>query len=627
MSIFDKIKIDPVTFEILRHRLFAINDEAAATLRLVSGSPVANEAYDFNTGIMDADGGVCVLGIYIGIHATSMEDVVKYIIKELKDNPGIGPDDMFICNDPYMGAAHQSDVVLVAPIFYKGELIAWTGAAIHQVDVGGPTRGSQCSLGADSIYQEAPPMPPMRIIEKGVIRKDIKAEYLRRSRLPDVVELDLRAKIASNNTAKKRVLETIEEYGVPTVKAAIEGIREYAETRFRERLKELPDGCWSHTYTLEYEGKAYPCHMRMEKQGDHLLFDLAGTARQAPSVVNCTFSGTRGGIIVALLQYLCYDIPWSPAGVERAVEIKAEPGTILNVSWPGGVSKSTTGGVQAAVQLAAMCIAQLMASSETYMDRVMAGWIGGFGTMEMFGVNQRGEQYGSVLLEAIVGGSGATPISDGVDTAGMVQSISCCKANAETYEFRYPFLYVFSRQQTDSGGAGKFRGGMGYSAMYVPHKVESIPWCLLLTFNPENSESTGLLGGYPGGSVVYAFKRSSEIAELFKKGIVPSELKEIQGKSEIVPPTLITEICKADVLFRQTAGGGGYGDPIERDQQLVLNDIMNGAVSLEAARKQYGVIIDEAGLTVKEKATAKQRERIKQARAREFHPVAAVPAS
>ncbi len=621
MSIFDKIRIDPVTFEILRHRLFAINDEAAATLRLVSGSPVANEAYDFNTGIMDAGGGVCVLGIYIGIHATSMEDVVKYILQELKDNPGIGPDDMFICNDPYMGAMHQSDVVLVAPIHYKGELIAWTGAAIHQVDVGGPVRGRQCALGAENIFQEAPPMPPLKIIENGVMRKDIKAEYLRRSRLPDVVELDLRAKIASNNTAKKRVLETIEEYGVETVKAAIEGILEYAETRFRERLKELPDGCWSHTYCLEYEGKVYPCHMKMEKQGDHLVFDLTGTAKQAPAVVNCTFAGARGGIMVALLQYLCYDIPWSPAGLERAIEVRAEPGTVLNVSWPGGVAKSTTGGGQAAIQLAAVCLGQLLASSEAYLDRVMAGWIGGFGTMELFGVNQRGEQYGSVLLEAMVGGSGATPVSDGVDTAGMVHSISCCKANAETYEFRYPFLYVFSRQQTDSGGAGKFRGGMGYSALYVPHKVDKIPWCLLLTFNPENSESRGLVGGYPGGGVVYAFKRNSDIKDQFKQGLVPAALAEVHGKTELVPPTLITEISQADVLFRQTPGGGGYGDPLERDPEMVLKDVLNGAVSAGSARKQYGVVIDEATLQVDTRATARQRARIKQARARQFQAV------
>ncbi|MDP2719613.1 MAG: hydantoinase B/oxoprolinase family protein [Dehalococcoidia bacterium] len=621
MSIFDKINIDPVTFEILRHRLFAINDEAAATLRLVSGSPVANEAFDFNTGIMDADGGVCVLGIYIGIHAISIEDVTRYIAVEYKDNPGIGPDDMFICNDPYLGAMHQSDVVLTAPIHYNGELIAWTGAVIHQVDVGGSVRGSQCSLGAESIFQEAPPMPPLKIIEKGVLRKDIKQEYLRRSRLPDVVELDLRAKIAANNTTKKRILETIKEYGADTVKAAIAAIREYTEMRFRERLKELPDGTWRHTYCLEYENKVYPCHMSMEKSGDHLVFDLAGTADQAPAVVNCTYAGAKAGIVVALLQYLCYDMPWSPAGIEKAIEVKSKPGTILSVRWPGGISKSTTGGVQASMQLASVCLGKLLSSSKNYLDRVMAGWVGGFGTLELFGTNQRDEPFGSVLLESLVGGSGATAFADGVDTGGMLHSISCCKANAETYEFRYPFIYIFSRQQTDSGGAGKYRGGMGYSSIYVPHKVEKIPWCLLLTFNPENSESSGLMGGYPGGGVVFSFKRNSDILDSFKKGVMPGEMTEIQGKLEKVPPQLITEIGPRDVLFRQTAGGGGYGDPLERDPEMVQDDVLNGAVSIKAAKQLFGVVIDGKTLKVKAKATDNQRVKIKAVRAKEFHPV------
>ncbi|MDP2743699.1 MAG: hydantoinase B/oxoprolinase family protein, partial [Dehalococcoidia bacterium] len=562
MTFFEKAGVDPVTFEILRHRLFAINDEAAATLRLVSGSPVANEAYDFNTGVMDAAGGVFVLGIYIGIHSISLEHVVKYILAEYGDNPGINPGDMFLCNDPYYGAMHQSDVVCVSPVFCGKELVAWTGAAIHQVDVGGSVRGSQCSLGAESIFQEATPIPPIKLVEKGVVRKDLKQAYLRHSRMPQVVELDLRAKIAANNTARRRIEELVNEYGVETVRKVIAAISDYTELMFRERLKDLPDGSWKHHYYMEYQDKVYPCHMTLTKKGEKLVFDFTGTAKQAPAVINCTLPGARGGILVALLQYLCYDIPWSPAGIERTIEVIAEPGTLVNATWPAGMGKSTTGGIQAAIQLSAICLAKMLAASEKYEDRLMAGWIGGFGTQELFGADQRGDPFGAVFLESMVGGSGASSIADGVDTGGMLHSIACCKANVETYEFRYPVLYLYSRQQTDSGGAGKFRGGMGFSAMYMSYGVKEIPWCLMLRFSPESAEATGVVGGYPGGSSVFAFKRKSNIRKLFEKGSMPGSLDDIEGKLELPPAAHISKLGRDDVWIRQNDGGGGYGDPL-----------------------------------------------------------------
>ncbi|MBI4331172.1 MAG: hydantoinase B/oxoprolinase family protein [Chloroflexi bacterium] len=590
MSFFEKVKIDPIAFEILRHRLFAINDEAAATLRAVSGSPVANEAYDFNTGITNAKGEVVATGIYVGVHAITLEAIIKGILDNYAENPGIRPGDMFICNDPYWGAAHQNDVALVAPIFWEGELIAWTGVAVHQVDVGGIVRGSQCCIGADSIYQEGVPMPPVKIVENNAIRRDIKEQYLRRCRFPQLVELDLRAKIAANNTTIARVQELVQEYGIAETKKAIEAIIDYVEFRLRERLKELPDGVWRHTSYLEYEGKCYRCNLTMQKVNDRLIFDFSGSSGQARAVANCCVAATRGAILTVLLQYLAYDMPWSAGGVMRVTEVKTPPGSIVDATWPAGVSKGTTAAAQAVLVLTSICASKMMASSDALRDRAMAGWMGGIWSQEVSGRDEKGIPFNCVLLESMVGGGGALPYKDGIDTAGMLHAVGCCKANVETTESRYPILYVYSRQEKDSGGAGRFRGGTGYGAMYMLHGVNEA-MNLVLGFTPENTEAPGLAGGYPGGSAIFAVKQGSNIYQLFEQGIMPGDLSEVSGELAVLPSAYLGKLARGDVWARQNTGGGGFGDPVLRDPNLVLQDVLNHLVSREAAEETCGVIL------------------------------------
>ena len=233
-----KRAIDPITFEVLRHRLWAINDEAGATIRRISGSPVATEAYDFNTGLLNAQGNMVLVGVYISAHASVQDLIVQHILQEYSDNPGIGEDDMFLTGDPYVGALHQPDITCVAPIHWEGELVAWCGCTVHQVDVGGPVAGS-VTVGARSIYEEAPPISPIKIVQAGLLRKDIEREYLRRSRTPELVGLDLRAQIAANNVAKARLRELIARQGLETAAGTMEQMIDYVEARFRERLLEL----------------------------------------------------------------------------------------------------------------------------------------------------------------------------------------------------------------------------------------------------------------------------------------------------------------------------------------------------------------------------------------------------
>ena len=468
--------LDPVTFEILRSRLSAINDEAAMTMRLVSGSPVANEAYDMNVGLMDADGDCFAIGMYITIHALALSSTVRDI-RQRFDADEIGPGDVFMSNDPYVGACHQMDVAVVAPIFAGDRLVAWTGSTVHQIDLGGPVEG-QVQLGATSIWSEQPLFPPIKIVDAGELRPDVERGYLRRTRLPHLVGLDLKAMIAGCNVGVARVQDLAGRYGTDVVLAAIEGINVATAARFRARLRELPDGTWSHRGYIEYDD-VYPVVVEMTKQGDSLTFDYTGSADQAGAVINCTRPACVGAVVAAVLPYLCYDMAWSPAGLQRAIEVRTREGTVVHAAWPAGTSKATTTGSFMATISAGVCLSKLLAASESHLRQFMSTWMGGLYVEDMFGVDQRGEFFGAAILDAMAGGSGARAFADGLDAGGFLDSPSAIIANIEDIEYSYPVLYLSRRIQPDTGGAGKYRGGNTLAMTYIVHGVEQLPTKIL----------------------------------------------------------------------------------------------------------------------------------------------------
>lgn len=613
--------IDPITFEIFRSRLAAINDEAAMTLRLVSGSPVANEAYDMNTALMTPEGEAFAIGVYISIHAMSLASTVQTIVREYADNPGIAPDDIWMSNDPYVGACHQMDVVVVAPIHYQGELVAWTGGTCHQIDLGGPVEG-QVQVGAKSIYGEQPLVTPIKFVEKGIVRKDLEWLFLRHSRLQNLAALDLKAMIAACNVAKERVVQLIDRYGLETYKAAVSGIIETTERQFRARVRELPDGTFRHRGYIDADGAVYPVLVAMTKEDDRLRFDFTESAPQAPALVNCCRPALEGATISAILPYLCYDIPWCPAGIARAVEIISRPGTVVHAAWPAGVSKATTTGSYMATISSSVCLAKLLAASEKYRDHVMATWMGGLFVEELFGTDQRGNYFGGTILDAMAGGSGARTFKDGIDTGGFLDSPSSIIANIEDYEFNYPVLYMYRRQQADTGGPGKFRGGATISMMYLPHDVEKIPTKIMHAIGVEQPGSAGIAGGLPSCTNQFVLKRQSDIRAQLKRGNIPQELSKVKGKLEVATGITPTYQGQDDVYHCIGMGGGGYGDPLLRDPELVLGDVVNGLVTPEWADKMYGVVVRARPWRLDLAATAKKRSGIYAQRKKNSQPVA-----
>jgi N-methylhydantoinase B len=603
------LRLDPSTFEILRHRLWHINDEGALSISRLSGSPVATEVFDMNAGLMTAGGDLVYIDTFICAQATTLALLVQHLLADYADNPGFEPGDIFLCNDPYVSVCHQNCVQVAGPIFWEGELVAWAGSSLHVIDVGGPLAG-QVQIEAADIYGEQPLIGPIKLVEGGQFRKDVEGTYLRNSRLPDLLALDLRAKVAAVEVIRRRLAETFHEFGAETVLAAMDDVVDYTERRLRARLLELPDGRWSHRGYIEFGDDIYDCHVTMTKEEDRLIFDFTETAEQAPAVINCAYGGLVGGALASVLVYLCWDIPWSPAGVSRVIDVVSRPGTVVHAAHPAGVSKSTTTAIWEVRNLASITIGKMLAASERHRDRTMAGWQGVKSLEELFGYDAAGQRFGGPLLDGMAGGGGALSHRDGIDTGGHTSSLRATIANVESYELRYPILYLYRRQTPDSGGPGKFRGGAGVSMMYTVYGVDEIPTKILHTFGVEQPESPGLCGGYPSTTNQFEILRESDLAARFERGEVPQSLEELDGKLDVFGAYAVTSMREGDVYRVVSQGGGGYGDPLDRAPELVAADVERSLVSREWAARVYGVVVADGG-AVDAKATARRREELR----------------
>ncbi|NIO09040.1 MAG: hypothetical protein GTO40_13895, partial [Deltaproteobacteria bacterium] len=424
----------------------------------------------------------------------------KYIHQNYAENPGLAPGDLFLSNDPYICTPHQTCTVVVGPTYWKDQEVGWTGAGIHVADAGGPTPG-QVSLGAQSIWEEAPPLPPVKIVDRGMVRKDIEQDYLKRSRTPAQNAIDLRAKISANNIMQRRFLETIERYGLDTVKEAMQRIIDTTENKLRAILREIPDGSWSDVAYLDYFDRerlqVYVCRMTLTKEGDVLKFDFSGSSEQAPGVINVTQPALEGYVVRAVMAIFGFAISPCPGGVFRVCQVKADPGTFVNCSWPAGVCKGTTAGTYAVFQAVTSCVSQML--SRGNMDRwAITGLRGHMPLLDFSGQDQYGQRFAGVFTDCSLGmGGGARGTQDGINT-GSGSEPEVAIPNVETNELRYPILYLYRREAKDSAGPGKFRGGAGIDVAFKPHGVSSIPHLILHSHGVSCPSTVGLAGGYPG---------------------------------------------------------------------------------------------------------------------------------
>ena len=592
-------RIDPITYEVVRHSLWNINEEHGATIQRLSGSPVAMYALDLNPSILTEDGEFVFFGPYMQYMSGVTDTQVKWILENRSDNPGIRDGDMFLANDPWVGAAHQQDVMLICPVFHEGELFCWVTNCLHQYDIGGITPSSFC-LAAESAYEEGILLPPVKIVENGEIRRDIEELYLRASRKPESVALDFRAQLAGNNTAKARVEALLARYGADVVKAVMRKILDDGEQAFLEKMKRLPDGTWRDRTYIECcrpgDRRSHRVMLSLQKDGNRLIFRNEGTTAQ-DGAMNATFSGWRGSIMVALNQLLCWDQYFAIGGALRHVTFDATPGTMNCANFPASVSTAPVQAMEISLYPTYNVLGKMIFGDAKMREDIMC--IGGTSQWPATifrGTDQWGDPFGYLLVDPIGGAIGAFAQGDGISTGGQSRTPICKLPNIEHTEQTFPLLFLYRKEVVDSGGAGRFRGGMSAESCFIPHGTPSITHDTLSSGNAIPT-STGMMGGYPATVNVYQFHRDSRIDELFRSRTMPADISEVGGRPETLGLRQQNFVQNPrDVYSVIWTGGGGFGDPLERDPVQVARDVTdNMAVSVEAAREVYGVMMAADG--------------------------------
>ena len=586
--------LDPIDFEVLKHRLWQINDEQSAAIKTISASPIVVEGNDFNTGLFTAAGDVVVAGIGSVVHVTTMGDTLREIIRKAGR---IRDGDIYLTNDPFMGALHQNDVVMASPVFVDGEVFLWIGNVLHHPDVGGIDEGSFC-INARSIYQD-PPRYFLKIVDAGEPSPEVEHTFVTNSRLPDMVLLDLGAQIGAINRARQRIDALIGEQGPETVRAVMERSIDVAEAQIRAAIAELPEGSWTGNAYMDGDRvgseRIHRVALRLSKEGETLHFDYTGSSPQVDAAVNSTYPATVGGSAVPLFSFLCQgDIDWNE-GLRRCMRVTAPEGSVVNARFPAPVSISTVGFRWLVTVAAAEAIARMFASSERFRDRVCPSWNSSSNCNNVFATAADGKRVGALLSDHRGSGGGARSFADGFDHAGTITSFASSMGNVEGTEWKLPVLYVYRRSIPDSGGAGRFRGGLTAEIALVPEGADALVLKSTNTAGTDQTNAHGIAGGYPGAGSQTSVIRDTGIRESIRRGAPPDSIEGFAGRIEHLASKDEAVLGPDDALVFYPAGGGGYGDPLDREPEAVAADIAEGRVTRDVAREQYRVVLAANG--------------------------------
>jgi N-methylhydantoinase B len=636
MSVATKKAIDPIRYEMYIHRLVTIAEEGRIALQKVTASPIV------------VQGGECMSAFYAPdgttIHTASghlrfsagCEDAVKAIIREYSENPGINEGDQFFLNDPYIASTHVYDQTVVKPIFFEGVLVAWTASMTHTADTGGMLRG-----GATEIFHEGLCSNGVKLVEREVLRKDVFRLLTGQCRDPEYVGLDLKSRIAANNVCARGFAKLIEKYGIDFINEANAKLITDSEAMARARLRSLPDGTW---YTVLYNTvanihtgapKINRVVCKMTKEDDRIAFDFTGSSEQSEDTGNMTLVGSWGQLFVALSSHLFWNIPWN-GGMGRPVTMTIPEGTFLNCRHPAACGNAPAVGMTM-TSAASECIAKMLFAAGLD-DDVNASSYGSGGTggsantggpgFLYGGHNQLGLPVGQGIYDMHGSGFGAAPYRDGVSTGGHQNNPSVGISDVENIEVQYPFVYLSRNHMMDSGGFGKFRGGLGMQRLVMVYGSHDV--------NVNYSEyhgipgGWGLFGGFPmgiGGSKFVV--RADGLKERFRESRYPVEYADAANWGEVWQPKLAPlqrlKLPEYSLMVDPVDVGSGYGDPIDRLEEFVLRDVRESAVSPGMAEMMYGVVIAGDPLTIDKSATEARRAAIRKDRLGRAHPLPGAP--
>ncbi len=605
--------VDPITFQVVAHRLHQIAKEMGTTLERVGGTANTTQMHDYMASLYRADGEVLCAGESLAFYVACAGFAVRRIIERFPGTDGedgINADDVFLLNDPYVAAVHQSDVYLISPIHYEGKLVAWSATFVHVMDIGARSPGGN-SPEATEVFHEGLRIPGLKLIDRGKLRKDVFDTITNMTRQPAMVALDLKCEIAANNVAKERMGEMFDQYGAELIDAVSVELIRYTEAMLRRRIKEISDGTWSESAVIEASAtQRWQTRLKLTKSGETLHFDFTGSDPQATLGINLPYHATLGACFDVLLTTLGYDLPKNH-GATRVLEVVAPQGTVVNVKYPGPVSMNTTSGIVTVRYLVSATMSQMLATSDKWRGEVQSV-IAGHRAIRHAGVNQYGKYYVSSLLE--LDGSGATPRRDGTDSVGNLLSFPLSCHNVEWAELNFPLLYLFRRHIIDGGGAGQFRGGTGVeTAVTVQEAPEDKIRGIAFGVVGLTNSGRGVFGGYPAAPSITYLLKGTGLKEALGEACWPQDLAALGGEKKDLGYCEF-DIHSGDVLYLRRASGGGYGDPLEREASAVWQDVRSGFVSKDAAREVYGVVVDDnlAGFDIDE--TMELRQNLRQER-------------
>jgi N-methylhydantoinase B len=556
--------VDPVTLEVLRNACVAVAEEMNATLVRTAYSPNVTERRDCSTALFDAEGEMIAQAETMPVHLGAM----PFSVAAAVDAFDLGPGDSVLLNDPYRGGAHLPDLTLVTPVFAEGELVAYTANRAHHADIGGARAGS---VAADSteIYQEGLRIPPVKLREGGEQNDAVVDLLLANVRTPDERRGDLRAQEAANETGRERFLDLVGRYGVDTLRAALDAIKDYSERRMRAEIADLPDGTYRFADALDDDGRGnrdLPVEVAVEVAGDSVRVDFDGTAPQTEGPINAVFAVTASATYYAVRCVTDPDIPPNE-GCYRPVDIDAPEGTIVNPTLPAAV----VGGNLETSQRVTDVVLGALAGADP--ESAVAAGQGTMNNVTVGGIDPRDDSP-YAFYETEGGGFGGRAGLDGMDAVHVHMS-NTMNTPAEVLETAYPLRVRRYELRPDSGGAGEFRGGLG---LRRDIEIRGDSATVSLLAERHESRPYGLVGGEPGAPGA-AF-------------LLPGEDDEGEGEAgetdaERLPAKVVRELDAGDVLSVRTPGGGGYGDPADRDESAILRDLRLGKLTPEAAREVY----------------------------------------
>ena len=572
--------IDPILLSVFARAFRSITDEMSISLQRTARSPILVEAKDFVTGLYDADGAMLEQTENLPILAFSLAPVCKYINGYFGDD--IHPGDVIFHNDVFSMGNQNNDLAVYKPIFFEDQLVAWSACKGHQADIGGAVAGGY-NPNATEVWQEALRIPPVKVYDKGRLRKDVWDLIFANIRF-DIVEADMRSEIGSCVVGERRLLALLEKYGRDCFESHKHALFDASRRMMEAEIAKIPNGRYSGEGYVYYdgrnEGSRYTIRVAITVADDRITFDYSDTDAQTNGFVNGTYTSSASAAILTFLQMVDPEIPHNE-GMVAPIDIVIPEGTILNAAYP----KATTFGNHLCPPNADAIIRAL---APVIPDRVTAGWGNLLCSLTTGRDPAKDESYVDIFFMGMKGGSGAMNGTDGYDHIGMIDaSGGVLDQDYEMFEQQTPHRLLKHEYLCDSAGPGRWRGGLGTETVYEI----GADGTQLVTFGDGDFETPfGLFGG--GGAVLNSIRLT------YPDG------------AEVTPRNkdLITGVPGGTRYDQIASGGGGYGNPKERPAGLVAAEVRNGVISPQAARDDYGVVVDAETGTVDEAATAALRD-------------------